>query len=342
MLKKLRNKKTAKKIWIVLAIILVPAFVWWGTGSITRDRPQSLYAGVIFGKKISTLEYQDALNAVRNLATLKYGDKLPEMSKYMNLEAQAWERLVLLKEGQKLRLSASDKEVVDTIQNLPFFQSNGRFNDRAYSDILQYELHIQPRAFEEQTRQNIIVAKLYNQITAPVTIKDEEVREEYQKDNEQISVYYIAALSADFAKEINASDQEIRDYFAKNSLDFKQPFSFSVEYASFAAQEYGEQQAKDMIKKIFQRLNKKEDFSSVAKDFGSTVKESGLFSETGPIPGVGWAPQVIGIISRTKAGEYLPPIRMDSSYYIMKVKEIKAPFIPDFDAIKDKVKEALV
>ena len=65
MLKKLRNKKTAKRIWIVLAILILPAFVLWGAGSFMRNKEkgESAYAGKVFGRTVSTLEYQDALCA---------------------------------------------------------------------------------------------------------------------------------------------------------------------------------------------------------------------------------------------------------------------------------------
>ncbi|MDD5156395.1 MAG: peptidyl-prolyl cis-trans isomerase, partial [Candidatus Omnitrophica bacterium] len=79
-----------------------------------------------------------------------------------------------------------------------------------------------------------------------------------------------------------------------------------------------------------------------AAEFGLQIKESGLFSESDPIPGVGWVPQITSRLTKAKAGDYLPVIHMDKYYYILKVKEIKAPYIPDFESIKDRVKETLV
>ena len=55
MLKLLRNKKTAKKIWIVLAIIILPAFIFWGFGGAMRDKNEKGYIGKISGKKISSI-----------------------------------------------------------------------------------------------------------------------------------------------------------------------------------------------------------------------------------------------------------------------------------------------
>ena len=158
MLRKLRKKKTAKKIWIVLAAVVVPAFVLWGSGSLSRSTDKSSYAGTIFGRKISLLEYQDSLEAVKNQAIIQFGDKLPEMQKYLNLETQAWERLIVLAQARSRRLKASDEEIIKLLQGYPFFKnSRGQFEDKLYSQMLRYVFRTQPRIFEEQTRDNIIL-----------------------------------------------------------------------------------------------------------------------------------------------------------------------------------------
>jgi peptidyl-prolyl cis-trans isomerase D len=334
-LKKLRHKKTAKKIWIVLAILILPAFVLWGSGSVMRGRQESsMYAGIISGRRIPISDYQDALSAVTNQAIIRFGDNLAEIQKYVNLPQQAWIRLILLAEAKKRGITASDKEVVETIQSYPFFQRQGRFDQRLYSEMLQYVFHVQPRVFEEQTRQNIIISKLYDRITSDIKVTDAQIREEYRKANEELSIYYIASLPADFIKGLNPAEQEIKDYFAKNKLNFKQPLSYNVEYVSLDSQ--------DKINKISSRLSKREKFSDAAQEFGIQVKESGLFSENDPIPGIGWLPQITGLLSKAKTGDYLPVIRIDKSFYILRIKEIKTPYIPDFESIKEKVKDAFI
>ena len=58
MLKKLRKKKTAKRIWVILTILILPAFVFWGFGSFMRSKEEITYAGKIFGKKVPFQEYR--------------------------------------------------------------------------------------------------------------------------------------------------------------------------------------------------------------------------------------------------------------------------------------------
>ena len=173
-------------------------------------------------------------------------------------------------------------------------------------------------------------------------MSDEEIKKEYQRLNEKLSLYYIASQPLEFAKSISPGEEEIKDYFTKKSIQFKQPLSFNLEYVSKALENKDEGAIQDEIKKITLRLNKKEDFIKATKDFNLQVKETGLFSQTDPIPGIGWSPQILGLLEKVKVGEYLPPIKMDKNYYILRFKERKEPYVPNFDTIKDKVKEAFI
>ncbi|MDD5155796.1 MAG: SurA N-terminal domain-containing protein [Candidatus Omnitrophica bacterium] len=235
-LKQLRHKKTAKKIWVVLAILILPAFILWGSGSVMRGREESKYAGIIAGRKVSFEDYRDAVAAVTSEAIIRFGDNPAEIQKYVNLPQQAWMRLILLAEAKKRRIKASDKEVIETIQGYPFFQAHGQFDQNLYSQLLHYVFRSAPRVFEEQTRQTIILSKLYDKVTSGIKLTEAGIKEEYKKANEELSVYYIESLPSDFTKGLNPDELQVKEYFAKNSLDFKQPLSFNVEYASIDPQ----------------------------------------------------------------------------------------------------------
>lgn len=343
MLNKLRKKKTQKKIWITLAILIIPAFVFWGFGGAMRSQKESAYVGRIAGRRIPILEYREALDATRNLAIIQFGDKFQEAQKSIDFAAQAWDRLILLAEAKNRKIKASDKEVVQFVESYPFFKgTGGQFDNRLYLEMLRYVFRTQPRTFEEQTRQNLILSKLYAQISDKISLADKEVREEYEKLNAQISIYYLSAMPQDFAKGISPTDEEIKAYFAKNSLQFKQPLSFNVEYATLPAEEKDKAASEKKINKLFLRLKKNEDFAKAAIDSGLSVKETGLFAEDDSIPGIGWMPQITNLIAKTKAGQYVNPVQVDKNYYILKVKERKEPRIPDFAAVKDKVKAAFI
>ena len=336
MLKKLRHKKTSKRILIFLAAVIIPAFAFWGFSSVLHGPKEGTNVGKIFGKSISPMDFKEAVNAVNNMAIIRYGDDLSKIRNSINLEAEAWQRLVLLAEAEKRRLNASDKEVVEFIESYPFFQNKGRFDERIYNEMLQYVFRTLPRDFEEQTRQNLMMSKLYQQVTESLKLSDQEIKEEYKKLNEEINLAYIQANPLDFAKDLPADEGALRDYFQKNQVLFKRPLSFNIEYVSFNKDDK-ETDAK--LKGLLADLKKKDDYAKLAKELGATLKETGLFAENDPIPGIGWSPQIAGLLSKSNVGKYLNPVQIDKFIYVLKVKERKEPYIPEFDAAKDKIKE---
>lgn len=334
MLKQLRNKKTAKKIWILLALLIIPAFILWGFGSAFRSRRDSGYAGKIFGRRVSLPEFQGALHAVENQAKIQFGDGFFEMRKYLNLEAEAWSRLILLEEAKRRKIKISDKEVIEFIQNHPFFIYKGRFDNKMYLQMLESFFHAQPRVFEEQMREGLMLAELFKQFTASITLSEAQVREEYRKHNEETSLYYIASIPADFTKDVMPSEEDLKDYFSKNALEFKLPTSFNLDYIASESQ--------DKIRNAASRLHKKANFALAAKDSGLDLKETGLFTQVEPVPGIGWSPEISNLISRLKIGEFSEPIRLDKAYYILRLKEKKDPYVPEYEKAKDRVKEKFI
>lgn len=339
MLKKLRKQKTKKIVWIILAVLIVPAFVLWGSGSLTRNKQESMYAGKIFGRPVSLIDFKDAIYAVRNQLIMQFGDKYSEAQKSLNLEELAWDRLMLTAEAKKRGIRTSDREVIETIESYPIFFARGKFDNHIYLQILQYVFRAQPRLFEEQIRQSIAISKLYKKLTDSISLTDKEIEEEYGKANEQISVYYLAALLSDFKKDLGTNDKELKEYFAKNELHFKQPPSFNIEYISWTSEDKNPEEIKKKVETI---IIKKDNFAKESKELGFEVKETGLFGQTDPIPGIGWSPEILNILSKAKPPELLPIVQMDKNYYLIRLKERKDSYIPDFEAIKNKVKENFV
>lgn len=334
MLKLLRNKKTAKKIWIALAVLILPAFLFWGMGSAIRNKETSDYAGTVLGRRVSLREYKEALDAVKNTAIIRFGADLSEAKEHLNMEKQAWERIALLWEAKKRKIKVEDADVIQTIESFPFFARNGAFQEKLYADSLRYTFRIQAREFEEEVRQNLILAKLFTQIASKVKLSDEDIRKEYHKLNQEISIYYIAGLPLNFAGELRPSGQVLKEYFNKNRIQFKQPLCFNLEYVTLNSEE--------KTRHTLALLRKNKDLAATAKEANLKIKETGLFSQDETIPEIGWQPQIVELAAKAEAGQFLQPLQIDKQFFILRLKDKKEAFIPAFDAIKEKVQEAYI
>ncbi len=278
-------------------------------------------------------------NAVRNQYLIRLGqEQLTKLEKYLNLETQTWDRIVLLVEAKRKRIRVGDEEVVDFIKQYPFFQSEGRFNPALYQEMLTYAFRSSPRVFEEEIRDNLILAKLYQEITQTITVTDDEMRDAYEKVNEQISLDYIGVQLQDFLDEVSIEEQELLDYYNKNSRAFSRPISYNLEYVEL---DYSNKQT---ISKITQLLNQGFNLQDIAKDRDLEVKETGFFSSNEPIPQIGWSTEILRILPKLSSeGTIWPkPIHTDTDIvYFVGLKEKKDPYIPSFDDVKNEVKQAL-
>lgn len=334
MLKILRNRKTAKKIWIGLAIIIIPAFTMWGFGGSSRDKKDSASVGKIAGKNVSSLELRDSLTAVRTMAIMQFGDRLGEIEQYLNFEGQAWERLALLYEAKKRHINASDKEVIDQIQNAAYFQNQGVFNNRIYQEALRYVLRVQPRTFEEQTRQNLILAKLYKEITKDLKLNDETIRQEYLKTNQELNIYYIASEFKEFSQSLKPSEQEIKDYYAQNKEMFKEP-PVSDQPARIPELDQIHERVKGALidqtakEKTLKRINecaeklKQKDFKSAAAACKLKSGETDYFKSNGTIPQLGVGRIFWDNAINLKDNQPSGVISNTNGHYIIKLKSLK-------------------
>lgn len=334
MLKILRNKKTAKKVWIGLAIIIVPAFTFWGFSGALRSRGENSVAGKIFGRNVTFVQLRDAVAAEKIITRMQIGDKLDELQQYIDFESQAWQRLALLAEARKRHIRASDNEVIEDIESAPIFQSKGVFNNKIYNNVLRYYLRVQPRVFEELIRNNIILARLYEQVIGKVAITDEEIDKAYARQNQEISVYYAAALPADFAKKISPAEQEISDYYRNNKGAFKEPVELSSKKTEARIPELSE--IKDKVKMAFiedaarklaeekikecQAKLGNEELVAAGRKTGLKTGSTPLFKYDGFIDGIGPAQEFWNTAYALKESRDSGIISLPDGFYIIKVK----------------------
>ena len=230
MLNVLRKRGNLKKIMWGLAILIIPAFVLWGSGSSIRSSGFPKYAGEIFGKKVSFRQYEASFQAARHEALLIYGDDFNKVAKFLNLEKEAWQRLILLYQVKKERIKVSDEEVIDFIQKLPFFQKEGRFSQEKYKVFLDYAFRTSPRDFEEQIRETLKIDQLKNKFISKVKLNDEETEKVYKNENEKAKVFYVFLDPQKFTEGIHPSYEQLEDYYQGRMAEFKEPAQVNVEY----------------------------------------------------------------------------------------------------------------
>lgn len=178
MLKFFRNKVIAKVVFWSLIILILPAFVLWGTGSTRSKDKGPSYVGTINNKKVSFNELSESMAAMRCLFILNYFDKPQVLDAFLNnkplIAKTAWDRLIVLKEAKIYKIKIPDKDVIAYIRRHPLFLRNGEFDDKLYEYILRYNIGLDMRSFEEIIRRNLEIKKLNEILTKDMTASEEE------------------------------------------------------------------------------------------------------------------------------------------------------------------------
>ena len=177
MLKFMREKTGSWFIKVILGLISL-VFVFWGAGSFQSNR--MITVATVNGAPISAEDYREAYNRLLEQYRQQFGGNLDEnILNMLNLERQALDGLVdqslLRQEAKRLNIRVSDEELVESIRQIPAFQSNGAFDRELYNRVLVMN-RLTPETFETMQRDSLLVEKMRTFIADGVNVSDAEAR----------------------------------------------------------------------------------------------------------------------------------------------------------------------
>lgn len=217
---------------LLAAIVLV--FIFWGVGSFKST--QKTQVATVNGDIITVDEYQKAYNNIIESYRRQFGDKMnDEMLKYLQLGRQAVDQLVnqklLLQESEKLGFQVTDRELADRIMSTPAFQSDGVFNKRQYTSLLNQN-RLSVDEFEQGFRNQLIIEKLQQFIGNSAKVSEDEAWNWYSYENRMVSIEYVS-IKPDSYKDIKLSDEDCKSYFDKNKEKYRVESKMKVQYLEF-------------------------------------------------------------------------------------------------------------
>jgi len=220
--------------WMVKALLaaIIVVFIFWGVGTF-RTRKADILAEVN-GKPITLTEFR-ALYAQRlqQLQAL-FGSRLDEnLLRQIQLPAQVFEDLIkrrlLAEAAEKLGIQVSTKEIQLAIAQMPVFHTQGRFDPQRYRLILR-NLRLSPADFEEMVRADLLEAKIRHLLTSPIRATENEAKDWYNFENEQLKLAYTKLPVSTCQKNIKLTEEEIKAYYEKNKERYRTPLKLALSY----------------------------------------------------------------------------------------------------------------
>jgi len=315
----------------------VPAFVFWGSSFLRRRQKNGQnIVGKIANHNITYSQFLEYRTMAQISLQLLLGEdfyrKLSFKDRNKEIERRAWEYALLLWKAKKEKIKVSDKEVAEEIKKR--FFPKGKFDKRLYFIFVRRILRIEPYIFERYLRKIIKAEKVLNKYLK-VEVSDQEVKETYKKYNEKAKIAYIPIPYKKFDAEIKLKEEEIKNFYEKNKELFKEGAKAKIKYILLKEND------KKEIEKSFKNLTKIKNIEIIGKKFNLPIKTTGFIGINDTIEGIGEEKKINYVALSMKTGEIGPLLKLKNGYILFQKIEEKPASISPFSTAREKVEAIL-
>lgn len=237
MLEALRKHTQGWMAKIILALIVVP-FALFGIDSYLNQAGGQVAVAKVDGQKISLQEYSNAVENARNYLQSQ-GQKVDAAM----LESPAFKQSVLdgiitrrLVEGavQDYRFRISDEQLSQHILGMPEFQSNGKFSEETYNQLLTQN-KLTPAKFEQSVRKDLAVQQVRDGLTNLVFMPKKVAEQSLMSEFEQREVTVADVKVSDFMSQVNVTPEQVQAYYNQHKAKFIAPAKVKLQFALLTA-----------------------------------------------------------------------------------------------------------
>ncbi|GAB7021864.1 peptidylprolyl isomerase [Salidesulfovibrio brasiliensis] len=142
-------------------------------------------------------------------------------------------RMVILKEAERLGIAATDKEVARGIASIPaFWNANKQFDKEIYQAALRSQ-RMKPAEFEANYRIGLIMDKMRGTVSATAEATPELARQIYDWVLETATVRYIPFNVENYTGDVTVTDEQIAAYYEEHKDRFTRPAMSTFEVIAF-------------------------------------------------------------------------------------------------------------
>lgn len=333
--------------WVLY--LLVFAFlglmvVEWGMDYSGLSRRSQFIVGEINGHEISKDEFDRAVQIAYENEQVRTGQDLSE-EQVKELRSRVWEdlvrRIILSKEIERLNIKVTNEDVVNYIVNNPppavmqneNFQTNGRFDRSKYLNALMAPENRENLIYQEQLlKSELPYLKLEQLIMSSVMVTEEEIRDEFMRQNMKAKIEYLAIPLAAFRdRQVPVSEEEARDYYQSHKEEFKVEEQRQLSYVLFPTIPTAEDSA-DVLRRaesIKREAQEGKDFKELADLYSEDPSVVNNHGDLGYFERRTMVKEFSDAAFSAKPGEIVGPVKTQFGVHIIKV----------FDRKKEKGKE---
>lgn len=359
--------------------ILAVVFVFWGVEFVSIGGGARATGLEVNGEDVNATElrreYQEQIS--RYQAALG-AQEMPENLR-QQLQQEVLERAVrselISQRADKQRFRASDEQLRKSLEQIPPFQVDGKFDKDAYYATLRAQ-NIEPVAFEAQQRRDLAIRLLERGLTASAFATRSEIDRNVQLRREQRTVAYAVVPVGRFIAAAAPDEAALAAYYEKNGRQFLTAESATIEYVDLSIADVAagvkvteealrgfyednperfapverrrashilisvdkdEAAAQKTAQDVYERARKGEDFAALAKQYS---QDAGSAAQGGDL---GWSEKSMFVgpfadaVWAMQPGEIRGPVRTEFGWHIIRLDGIEGGQSRSFEAARAEI-----
>ena len=250
-----RDNRLTKALFVVIiaaasvsmVVYLIPGLT--GQGSSSADTYAVIYPHwysrfLSSGEAVSEQRVQQIARQQVQQRNPQYADNPMILNFFaQQVGQQLVQQQILLAEADRLGIGATSQDVAKYLHTGPtgdaIFPGGKFIGDQQYAALVSSRLNMSVSDFEDNIKRDIVLRRLESLITAGVSVSEQEVRENYRKENIRIKFDYAVISSDDVRKQINPSDSDLEAFFKKSASRYATavPEERKIAYFAFTPNE---------------------------------------------------------------------------------------------------------
>ena len=323
-------------IWIVIIFFVGLMIFAWGmdiTGSRGGGKSTGNIVGSVNGRDIPLASFGAAADQWIENQRQQNPDKDFTESDYRQGRRQAWNDFVnnyiQMDEIERLHIKLSDAELVDflrryppsEIQSLEPFVTDGKFD---YNKYLQAMGDPQLKEFwsqlEARVRPRFTTYKLQEYIASMVRVSDNDLQDQYLRENERIQVNYALVPYNKFVMQSNDIDSAlVKAYYQEHTEKFRQSEQAYYKLIKAAKQPSpaDDQLALEKANQIKAQLDAGADFATLANEYTQDPSGKGRGGALGFFAKGAMVAEFDSAAFAMEDGKISPPVKTRFGYHII-------------------------
>src|SRR4029450_11755868 len=207
-------------LMIVIAVLAIP-FIFYFVQSPDYGAMRADQFARIYDRNVSMLEAQQMVRLFNLAEAFGMSDFVQNLVPGVKDPNQAYAQfvlnlLVLRHEAARLGIRPGSPEVAEVVRALPVFQGESGFDMKKFSEFVQNALApngLAEEHIEQLVRDQLCLNQIKQLLGVGVSIPQAEIKANYDRAYDKLSVILIRLRPADFEKEITVNDGDVQKYY---------------------------------------------------------------------------------------------------------------------------------